>query len=284
MNWLFDNSICYGAGVPQSRWTLTPMILAPLILAGLLYGVGAMRLWRRSSRARSRRFREAMLFATGWIVLAVALISPLHALSERLFTAHMIEHELIMAFAAPLIVAAAPGAALLWSLPVSWRQFFGRALHANMCAAAWNFLTRPWAATLLHAMAIWIWHVPGLFEAALVRGPLHYAQHASFFGTALLFWWVMLRTSPGQAVLHLFFTSLHTSLLGVLLVVTDRLWYPLNATEPALIGLTPIEDQQLAGLIMWIPAGLVYGGAALLLMGRWIADSGKGNSRAIEAS
>lgn len=284
MNWLFDSSICYGAGVPQSTWTLTPMILAPLILAGFLYGVGAMRLWRRSSRARAQRFREAVLFATGWSILAAAFISPLHALSERLFTAHMVEHELIMAFAAPLIVAATPGAALLWSLPVPCRQFLGRTFHANTCAASWNFLTRPWVVTLLHALAIWIWHAPGLFEAALVRGPLHYAQHASFLGTALLFWWVMLRTGPGQAVLHLFFTSLHTSLLGVLLVVSDRVWYPLNFTEPALFGLTAFEDQQLAGLIMWVPAGLVYSGAALLLMGRWIADSGRANSRVIQAT
>ncbi|WP_292560263.1 cytochrome c oxidase assembly protein [Mesorhizobium sp.] len=146
--------------------------------------------------------------------------------------------------------------------------------------AIWAFISRPVVATVLHGAAIWIWHVPALFEAALQQGFLHYAQHASLLGTGLLFWWVLLprpgrEHACGNAVMHLFFTSLHTGLLGVLLVVSPKLWYPANAVGSDLWGLSPLEDQQLAGLIMWIPAGLIYGGAALLSVAFWIQTSSR---------
>ena len=132
---------------------------------------------------------------------------------------------------------------------------------------------------MLHGVAIWIWHAPALFEAALERGVLHYLQHASFFGTGLLFWWALLprrrSEARGGAVLHLFLTTLHTGLLGVLLVVSPRLWYPANTGGSQFWNLTSLEDQQLAGLVMWVPAGLIYGGAALFLVGLWIRSSGQ---------
>jgi putative membrane protein len=279
-NWLFDASICFGAGAPETAWTIGPAIVLPLLALVLIYAGGALRLWRRGGRTHPLRLRQGGLFVAGWAVLVVALVTPLHALSQRLFTAHMIEHELMMAVAAPLIAASAPGAAMLWALPRSWRHGIGRMIRAAPITGFWSFVSRPVVATVLHGVAIWIWHVPVLFEAALGRGVLHYAQHASFFGTALLFWWVLLprrgsERGLGAAVMHLFLTSMHTSLLGVLLVLSPRLWYPANTGISALWGLTPLEDQQLAGLVMWVPAGLVYGGAALLLAGLWIRSSSK---------
>ncbi|MER8440820.1 cytochrome c oxidase assembly protein [Mesorhizobium sp. M1312] len=275
---LFSTSICYGGSAPG--WTLALPITLPLATIALLYATGAIRLWRRSGRGRPLRSQQALLFAAGWAVLASALVSPLHALGERVFTAHMIEHELLMAVAAPLLVASRPVAAMMWALPISLRQTLGAAGHAKPLQAVWAATSRPVAATILHAIAIWAWHVPGLFEAALERGFLHYAQHASFFGTGVLFWWALLprpgrEQAYGSAVMHLFFTSLHTGLLGVLLVVSPRLWYPENAAGAQLWRLSPLEDQQLAGLVMWVPAGLIYGGAALLLAGLWIRSSGQ---------
>ncbi|MER9840230.1 cytochrome c oxidase assembly protein [Mesorhizobium australicum] len=275
----FSTSICYGAGAPQAGWTLAFPITLPLAAIALIYALGASRLWRRSSRGRSERTRQVLLFAAGWGVLTGALVSPIHALGERVFAAHMIEHELLMAVAAPLLVAACPGAALIWALPAALRRGTGRLTHGRIVQAIWTVASRPLNATIIHGIAIWIWHVPVLFEAALQQGALHYAQHASFLGTALLFWWGILPRSGrqqacGSAVMHLFFTSLHTGLLGVLLLLSPRLWYPQNAGGAALWGLTPIEDQQLAGLVMWVPAGLIYGGAALLLAGLWISKSG----------
>ncbi|MER9140870.1 cytochrome c oxidase assembly protein [Mesorhizobium sp. M0830] len=276
----FSTSISYGPGSQEAGWTLALPITLPLAAVALIYAGGALRLWRRSDRGRFLRVRQALLFAAGWIALAAALVSPIHALGERVFTAHMIEHELLMAVAAPLLVASLPAAAMMWALPVSLRRPFGHAGHASVVQAAWAAISRPLAATLLHGVAIWLWHVPALFHAALERGFFHYAQHASFLGTGLLFWWALLprhgrEQAYGSAVMHLFLTSLHTGLLGVLLLVSPRLWYPANATGAEIWGLSPLEDQQLAGLIMWVPAGLVYGGAALLLAGLWIRSSGQ---------
>ncbi|RWE79837.1 cytochrome c oxidase assembly protein [Mesorhizobium sp.] len=275
----FSTSICYGAGAPEAGWTLALPITLPLAAIAMIYGIGAGTLWRRSGRGRPERLRQALLFAAGWSVLAVALVSPIHALGERVFSAHMIEHELLMAVAAPLLVAASPGAGLMWALPAPLRRGTGKLTHGKVLQALWAFAARPLSATILHGIAIWIWHVPVLFEAALQQGVLHYAQHASFLGTALLFWWVLLPRSGRQqtygiSVMHLFFTSLHTGLLGVLLLVSPKLWYPENAFGAALWRLSPLEDQQLAGLVMWVPAGLIYGGAALLLAGLWISNSG----------
>jgi cytochrome c oxidase assembly factor CtaG len=278
MNWWFDASICFGAD-PNEAWTIGPALLLPLLLVAAVYGVGAARLWWRSGRTRRKRLWQAWLFAAGWLTLVLALVTPLHGLSQRLFTAHMIEHELMMAVAAPLIAVSAPGAALMWALPRAWRGTSGSLLNAGWLRKTWGAASRPGIATLLHGIAIWIWHVPGLFEAALREGPLHYLQHASFLGMALLFWWVVLprrgnEQNLGQSVIHLFLTSMHTALLGVLLVLSPRLWYPANTGISELWGLTPLEDQQLAGLVMWVPAGLVYGAAALWLAGLWIRHSG----------
>ena len=129
-------------------------------------------------------------------MLALALLSPLHALGERLFTAHMLEHELLMAVAAPLLVLSRPVPALLWGLPRPWRRRLARQLHAPLLVAAWRRISRPWVATLLHGAAIWLWHLPILFEAALAQGTLHYLQHASFFGTGLLLYIVLWVVMP----------------------------------------------------------------------------------------
>lgn len=284
---LFSTSICYGNGAPQAGWTLALPITLPLLAVMSLYIVGASRLWRRSSkRGRPLRSRQALLFSAGWAALALALVSPIHALGEHVFAAHMIEHELLMALAAPLLVASRPMAAMMWALPAQLRQAFGAAGHANVLRTIWAFISRPVVATVLHGAAIWVWHVPALFEAALQQGFLHYAQHASFLGTGLLFWWVLLprpgrEQDGGGAVAHLFFTSLHTGLLGALLVVSPRLWYPENAVGSQLWGLSPLEDQQLAGLMMWIPAALIYGGAALFLAAYWIRTSGRRQTSAM---
>jgi len=254
-------------------------ITLPLAALLLLYATGAIRLWRRSANSRRLRLRHAVVFVAGWTALAVALASPLHALGQRVFTAHMIEHELLMAVAAPLLIASYPAAVLMWALPLKLRKALGGIGQSRSLRIVWGQISRPAAATMLHGVAIWIWHVPALFEAALGQGILHYLQHASFFGTGLLFWSALLprRRSEacGGAVAHLFLTTLHTGLLGVLLVVSPKLWYPANAGGSQLWNLTSLEDQQLAGLVMWVPASLIYGGAALFLVGLWIRSSGQ---------
>jgi len=184
----------------------------------------------------------------------------------------MIEHELLMVVAAPLLVLARPGGAMMWALPARWRGPIGGIGRTRWFSATWRFLTDPLVATVLHAVALWAWHMPALYNAVLTDGFAHWLQHLSFFITALLFWWSLLQGRArargyGAAVFYLFATALHTALLGVLLTVSKGLWYPGQGAFAASFGLTPLEDQQFAGLVMWVPAGLVYAGVALALAG-----------------
>jgi cytochrome c oxidase assembly factor CtaG len=220
---------------------------------------------------------QAMLYAGGWAVLAGALVSPLHELGAQLFTAHMVEHEIIMAIAAPLLVLARPGGVFLWAFPFAARRSIGRFIRGDTIRGAWVHLTQPLTATILHGVAIWAWHLPLLFEAALTSVALHRLQHLSFLLTAVLFWWALLRRSdPGVAAADLFITMTHTSLLGALMTFAPRVLYQVQTAHAAQWGLTPLEDQQLAGLLMWVPAATVYAGAAIGFAALWVRHSSRG--------
>jgi len=183
-----------------------------------------------------------------------------------------------MAVAAPLLVLGRPLVPFVWALSPAARRTVGRWTGAPAVRGTWAALTHPLAAWALHAVAIWIWHLPSLYAASVRSDMVHALQHASFLGTALLFWWSVLGTSrrgrpvAPWAVLSLFGTALHTSILGALLTFSTRVWYPVYGATTAVWGLTPLEDQQLAGLIMWVPAGLVYLAAALALLAGWLAE------------
>jgi cytochrome c oxidase assembly factor CtaG len=142
----------------------------------------------------------------------------------------------------------------------------------------WRAITNPLAAWLIHAVALWVWHIPVLFEAVLEREWVHTLQHLSFFLSALLFWWALIHGREralgyGAAVLFLFTTALHSGLLGALITFAPNVWYPGYLKTTQTWGLTPLEDQQLGGLIMWIPAGLVYVVAGLALFAGWLRES-----------
>jgi putative membrane protein len=250
-------------------------VLLCLALSLLLYGIGFARLHRRARRGRSARMREAACFLGGWIALAVALASPLDRAGAFSFSAHMVQHEVLMIVAAPLLVRGRPLGVWAWSLPRRWLRGLGGALRTGVAAAAWRSLTRPLHAWLLHFATLWLWHVPALFQAALLHAGIHALQHASFLFPALLFWWAVLEEatparSPGAAIAYLFTTMLHTSALGALLAVSGHTWYPAYGAGAAQYGLSALEDQQLGGLIMWVPGGLAYVIAALVLCAGWL--------------
>jgi cytochrome c oxidase assembly factor CtaG len=256
-------------------WTFDPWVLVPLLAAGAVYASGAIRLWRRAGFNRARFGRDAA-YAAGWISLSAALISPLHWLGERVFTFHMIEHEIVMVIAAPLMVLARPFGTLLWGLPKSLRQRFALLLQQSWLRTFWAFISGGRNATILHGVAIWAWHAPTLFDAAVTNVTAHRVQHLSFFVTAVLFWWsVMRRSDFGAGAFHLFITMLHTSALGALMALAPRVLYGAQTLHSAEWGLTALEDQQLAGVVMWVPAGTVYAGAALALTALWIMRSSR---------
>jgi cytochrome c oxidase assembly factor CtaG len=261
-----------------SAWTLEPGMVLPLALSAALYATGVRALWRHAGGGRGIRRWEAACFAAGWLVLALSLVSPLHALGGVLFSAHMTQHELMMVIAAPLLVLGRPLVPFVWALPGHWRPPAGAAARTGVVRGVWWVLTDGRVAWTLHAVAIWAWHAPSLYATTLRSESMHTLQHASFFLTGLLFWWVVLRARAsrlgyGVAMLAVFTTAIHTGALGVLLTVGDSLWVPAYATTTAPWGLSALEDQQLAGLIMWIPAGIVYLIAALALIALWLREA-----------
>lgn len=246
----------------EAHWTFAPMVALPLALAALLYLTGVARLWRRSDLGRPALGRAAALYAAGWATLAGALVSPLHQAGETSFTMHMIEHEILMLVSALLLVASRPGAALLWAFPQLVRAGFGSAGRWSL----WRTLADPFVATAIQAAAIVAWHMPWLFDLALQSEAWHVAQHLSFIASALLFWWAMLhgRGGPFVAAFCLFFTAMIGGGLGALMSLADSPWYSAYAAlgmTPA--GLTPAQDQQLAGMIMWVPGGAWHLAVAL---------------------
>ena len=252
-------------------WALDGWLVTPLTLALGLYVIGLVKVWRRSLLSRRWLRAQELAYVAGWLTLAVALVSPFYELAEQLFTYHMIEHEIIMAVTAPLLVIGRPIGVMLWALPKALRVPVARTARARSIQCCWSWLVRPINATLIHGAAIWAWHVPAWFDAAVTDVLLHRLQHSSFLLSALLFWYSLLRTSVrGEPVWHLFFTMLHTSLLGALIAVSPRVLYLAQTAHSPAWGLTPLEDQQLAGIFMWVPAGIVYAGAALYFAARWI--------------
>ena len=183
----------------------------------------------------------------------------------------MAQHELLVTISASLLVLARPTASLAWGLPARWRRPVGRFFDAR----AFHWLASVGVATALHAIALWAWHAPRLYELTIQSRSVHALQHASFFGTALLFWAAVLRPRRARhaaGIAALFFTALHTTALGALITVAPKLLIPAYASTTAPWGLMPLDDQALAGLIMWIPGGVAYVVAALVLLNRLLRD------------
>ena len=258
------------------HWNFAPWLLALLALSAAAYASGLRRLWRNAGPGRGVAAHAAGSFALGWVTLVVALVSPLDALGDRLFSVHMVQHELLMVVAAPLLVLGRPLAVWAWALSPDQRRTAGRLFSLRAWSGSWSTLTDPLAAFALHGIALWAWHLPLAFDAALAHEGWHVAQHGAFLVTALFFWWSVLgrdprgRYGPGHSAASLFATMMHTGALGALLSLAPHPWYaPYVATTLAL-GLDPAQDQQLGGLVMWVPAGLVYVVAALWVLGRML--------------
>lgn len=263
---------------PRLAWSFEPWVVICLALSALLYGLGLMRLWPKSGAGRGQLRLRAYSFYAGWLALAAVLVSPLDALGSLLFSAHMVQHEAMMIVAAPLLVLGRPFALWMWGLPPRWRKPVGAAVQGRAPQTLWRLLTWPVFAWLFHAAVLWLWHAPLLFEAALHSNAIHTLQHLSFFGSALLFWWAVLgdgsfRPQRGLSMLYIFTTMAHTGALGALLTWSGIVWYPSYVGAGEAFGMDALEDQQLGGLIMWVPGGLAYLIAGLALASQWLGRS-----------
>jgi cytochrome c oxidase assembly factor CtaG len=253
------------------------MLVSSLLVVFGVYAAGVLRVWRSAGYGRGVRLIEVLAFVSGWLALATALSPPLDEWSEQWLAAHMVQHELLMIVAAPLIAVGAPIVGLLRAMPSQLRSRVVAAVHRRFVTAVWSMLTSPPSAFCLYGVALWIWHLPALYDYALEHEAVHVAQHLCFFGTATLFWWGIAhgrhgRLGYGAAVVYVFATAVHGGLLGALLTISPRVWYaPYVAHHPP--GLTPLQDQQLAGLLMWVPASLTFVAAGLFLFAAWLRHS-----------
>lgn len=252
-----------------SAWNADPLVIGGLLLVGWLYLRG------RSRRPGSTEGWRAPCFAVGLLAVAAALLTPLDALSGALASAHMAQHLLLTLVAAPLLVVSAPAARLLRGSPApvrrgiaSWR----RRLRVHVWAPVVLSAGTAW---LLHVATFWAWHAAVLYEAALRNPAVHALEHATFLGTGLLFWRTVLgvraaRAPAGLAVLLVFGMAMSSALLSLLLTFADTAWYrPYAGTAPAW-GLDALSDQQLAGVTMWVPAGMVHLAVALGVLVTWL--------------
>jgi putative membrane protein len=264
------------SGESFSGWIWPPFIAMPLLLTAALYGLGTTRMRRRTAY-RTSFVWPILWFALGWTSLVIALDSPLHELGEQLFWVHMTQHEILMLISAPLLVLGRPLIVFLWALPSVWRERAAALGSSQTFKKGCAVVSAPLPAWLVSALALWMWHIPCLFDQTLRSEWIHAAQHTTFLVTALIFWWPVLNRTPalgyGGALVYVFTTILHTSVLGALLTFAPQAWYSSYLVTAPAWHLTALEDQQIGGLIMWIPAGTVLLIVALVLLVRWMKES-----------
>lgn len=249
-----------------SLWHWHPSVL--LGCAALIAGYAAV--------LRLRWTPRALLFGLGMIVLLLALLSPLHELGDRyLFSAHMLQHLLLLLIVPPLLLLGLPSAAIETLLSVPSVAKIERILGIPLLA---------WSIGL---SAMWLWHLPALYNIALENEWVHILEHLFFLVSAAIFWWPILvsekrsRLHPLGAMVYLFAGMIISGVLGMILTFAEPGLYPayLNPRDPfgllPLIwgdwGLTPAVDQQVGGLLMWVPGGMVYLLGIIGLLARWYA-------------
>lgn len=262
-----------------TSWQWDPLVLVTLAVGSLIYWRGVGALWQSAGRGRGITERQVGLFITGMAVMALALLSPIAALSDALFSVHMVQHIMLMNVAAPLLIWGAQPALLMWAMPQPTRRGFARWWQRRtVLLRGWRLLNQPLAVWTIYAATLWIWHAPIFYQAAVASDLIHFWEHVGFMGSALLFWWVLEQPSShrafhvGAAILFLFTTALHSGLLAALLTFAPRPLYPIYAQTVGSWGLTPLSDQQLAGVIMWVPVGFVYLAAILWRIGRQLTQ------------
>ncbi len=218
----------------------------------LAYAFGAS--VRRPGTVRRALFHLAMMIG------ALALFGPLDEWAVHSTTFHMAQHMLLIVVVAPLLVLGNPFA--------QWRAVLGRTLDP-VWRASMRASRRPMACASVHGAMLWLWHAPGPYMVAVLHTGWHLIEHACFLLSGWMFWWSVLKASRAQiprALLALLFTLMHTGLLGALLTFARTPLYWRESRE--------LWDQQLAGLVMWVPAGGAYLLAAVLLASRALASRG----------
>jgi putative membrane protein len=230
------------------RWSIHASTVIGIAALGVVY------LWAEKALHRRASYAQRSFFFSGLLVMFASLNGPIHDLSDDyLFSAHMVQHLLLTLAVPPLLLAGVPG----WMIR--------RPLATGFIAPAARYFTRAPIAFVTFNLVIAVWHLPGFYNAAMANHGLHIVEHLMFMVAAVLMWWPLLSqlpelprlAYPGQ-MLYSFLMSIPMSIVAIYIAMSDHILYPAYAAAPRVLPLSPLEDQLLGALIMWIPGGLIF--------------------------
>jgi putative membrane protein len=246
------------------RWNLDPVLIAVLLAGLALFLVGNRRVGRTPGRSVTWRGR---LFFAGWLTLALALVSPLCPLSVSLFSARVAQHMIISLVAAPLILLGRPGLAYAALWPQTARNLAPDFIAGRLRGAV--------ASAAIFTAMMWFWHAPGPYDATFASPVVYWLMHLTVFGAALLVWNVLLDPSPARSTPVLAvgaISTLQMTFLGALITLTPRALYAPHVLTPYAWGLTQASDQQIGGLIMWVPGCSIFLAVTLFTLARVMSE------------
>lgn len=257
--WSFEPGVVLGLGVAAAGY-IAGLLRIPVPKCRRVFGV-----WR------------VFAFAAGIGTLALALFSPLDALADRSFAAHMVQHMLLMLVAPPLLVASRPALAWLWAFPLAARRALGRFWAGSGLQSGFDWLMQPLCVWLLASAALCLWHLPGPYQAALTNDGVHTLDHFCLFATSLMFWSLVIEPygrrhrDYGTTMLMVAAFSVEMGMIGAVLSFASQPLYALGTAPPW--GWTRLDDQQLAGLIMWVPTSVVHTATLTTLFLAWLRSA-----------
>ena len=256
-------------GPYEWSWSLHTSVLIGTGLLGALYFYGIGPLRRRYGWGPPASPWQILSFCAALAVLLLSLNGPVHDLSDYyLFSVHMLQHLVLTLLFPPLLLAGLPG----WLLrPLLVRP--------GILPVA-RFLTRPWVAALIFSVSIAVWHIGPYYDLMMRDHEVHIATHLMFMVTATLMWWPVMsrvpelpRLSPGLGMLYLFLVGIPMQIVAALITFADEVLYPWYVAAPRMWGLSPLDDQQLGGLLMWIPGNLWMFAAIGVLFFKWAKET-----------
>ena len=242
------------ASVSWTDWHAHPSIIVGVVLITALYLMAVGPLRERFGWAERGSSSQMVLFMLGVLVIVVALLSPLHELGDKyLFSAHMAQHLLLMLVVPPLLLLGVPG----WLVD--------KVLRSPRVLAVSRFLTRPLVAFTFFNAVLVLWHMPVLYDLTLRERDIHILEHVMFLGVAVLMWWPVLslakelpRASYITQMVYLFLLPTVPSILGAVITFSDKVLYPWYAEAPRLWNISATTDQEIGGIIMWVPGGMAF--------------------------
>ena len=251
------------AAISLLSWSAEPAVILPVVAAATIYWRG----FTTCARRMPARFgpRQVTAFLGGLATLVIALCSPIDPLSQQLLSAHMVQHLLLMLVAPPLLWLGAPVAPLLLGLPRPIRHAVARALAVPPIRHGLVMLTHPATSLAAFIITFWVWHVPALYELALTSDLWHHVEHICFVSAALFFWRPVVLAWPARSpwprfgmIPYLIMADFQNTVLSALLAFSDHVIYPFYGTLAGRGGLSPLDDQAIAGAIMWAPGSVPF--------------------------